>query len=259
MKESVHIVGRPVAWTDFAGCQRSNMFFRLMDPILCTLLFVPFIFDSFTASSSCFSSSLRDISCRRIQDLEHYRKTRLKLRRPSSSTKIAIEQQTSLKMHHLLFLLAALLHLAIAIPTPQCETCDEVPQKSCATNARNMPYKKEFNEGFCAPFYNRGALGPFEGPADWYDDIIALDFNFDFKSNICGYHVYLDLGCTVCARSTLNRTNAKAGADGTACLSLINNGGYWAAIKAAPCDGTGLGCWNGGVMEHGDQGELDGM
>ena len=160
-------------------------------------------------------------------------------------------------MHHLLFLLAALLHLAIAIPTLQSETPDEVPPKSCASNDKNMPYKKNFNQGFCAPFYNRGAGG------DWYDDTIPLDFNFDFKSNICGYHVYLDLACTVCARSTLNSSNAKAGADGFACLSLINNGGYWGSIKAAPCDGTGLGCWNGGVMEwgpdHGDQGELDGM
>ena len=77
MKESLHIFLRHVAWTGFAECQKLSIVFRLVDPILCTLPFVAFIFDSIICH---FSSSFRNISCQCIQDLERYRKRRLKLR-----------------------------------------------------------------------------------------------------------------------------------------------------------------------------------
>lgn len=61
--------------------------------------------------------------------------------------------------------------------------------------------------------------------------------------------MFVDVDCKICARSTLFRDNANAGEDGIACLSQAENGGWWRSIKAAPCDGTGVGCWNGGLKE----------
>ena len=102
-----------------------------------------------------------------------------------------------------------------------------------------MEYKKKFNQGFCTVIRN---LGPSQ---EWYGDTIVLDFDFEFKTNICGFHVYLDDGCKICARKTLYRAGANASDNGIACLSQYDNGGWFRSMKAAPCDGTGVGCWNG--------------
>ena len=169
-------------------------------------------------------------------------------------------------MHHLLFLLAPLLHLTIAIPTPENESwniqqpdrdaCADLTHKNaswdiqqqdryaCAHNDKMMKYKKEFYEGFCT------ARDRQIGPSDyWMDDMIPLDFNFDYKSNICGFHVFLDLDCLVCARQTIFKESA--GTDGIACVSQDINGGVFGSLKAAPCDGRGIGCWKGGMLECG--------
>lgn len=169
-------------------------------------------------------------------------------------------------MHHLHFLLAALLHLTIAIPTQKNESRDiqqqdrdacavPTPKKAswdiqqqdrhaCALNEKMMRYKEQFNEGFCTA-HDRQV-----GPSDkWADDMIPLDFNFDYKSNICGFHVFLDTQCTVCARQTIFKDST--GTDGIACVSQAANGGIFGSLKAAPCDGRGVGCWKGGVLECG--------
>ena len=143
---------------------------------------------------------------------------------------------------HLLFLLAALLHLTTAIPTVQSETLDLQPrQRPCAINNNNADFKKRVLQGFCTSIMN-------QDPGGYYDDIIALGFDFDFETNICGYHVYKDDDCKTCARSTLNRTSVDVGPHGIACLSQRANGGWWKSIKAAPCDGTGIGCWQAREM-----------
>lgn len=145
---------------------------------------------------------------------------------------------------HLFFLLAALLHLTTAIPTVQPKTLDLQPrQRPCAINNKISEYMKKAVQGFCTPMMN-------QDPGGYLDDVIGLDFDFDFGTNLCGYHVYWDNNCNTCARSTLNRTSVEVGPHGIACLSQHANGGWWKSIKAAPCDGTGVGCWHGGMLER---------
>ena len=80
--------------------------------------------------------------------------------------------------------------------------------------------------------------------------------------------MYLDYECKVCASKTLYRGSVKTGDDGIACVSQQAHGGWFRSIKAAPCDGSGVGCWKwpekgsdeGGDHEGGDYdgGDYDG-
>ena len=144
----------------------------------------------------------------------------------------------------LLHVLLTLLHPTTGIPAVQPKIRDlESGQIPCATNKKSTEYMKDVvKQGFCKTIWNRD-------PGGAPDDIIALDFDFDFGTNICGYHVYWDISCNICARSTINRTSVNVGHDGIACLRQHDNGGWWKSIQAATCDGTGVGCWNGGMME----------
>lgn len=146
----------------------------------------------------------------------------------------------------LLFLLYSLLRLTTALPNGQPDMLNLQPrQRSCAVNYELTDGKTDFNQGFCAHIANTDPGGTA------YGDIVGLDFNFKPETKICGFHVYVDDGCQTCARRTLNKTSVEVGPSGLACVSQRDNGGWWGSIKAAPCDGTGIGCWEAGSNGNG--------